>query len=228
MLICQQCGADNPVGRVFCEKCGKKLDLADVTADSLVAAQVVSPWRAHLRKAIVAAVVVVLIFPALALWPKASPIGKTGTQIGARRVEAQLKSAQHLPPGQTLGFDFTEQDINGYIEFMLLKRTGLYSFGLVSGASSFAVRATRTLLDVDVGKYRVGPMLSYDLVCVPAGGRLIVASASIGHLPLLGPFKSLASGPVHRALAGQPEWLALPAIQEIKIQAGAISVVFKK
>ena len=35
MVKCTKCGADNPLGRVFCQACGSKLDLSAMTSESV-------------------------------------------------------------------------------------------------------------------------------------------------------------------------------------------------
>ena len=67
MLVCKKCGADNPLGRVFCGSCGGKLDMTDITSDTLADQQRASFFVAHYKKFLLVLLLLVLATVGLTL-----------------------------------------------------------------------------------------------------------------------------------------------------------------
>jgi uncharacterized membrane protein YvbJ len=69
MIICPKCGNDNPLGRVFCGKCGSKLDFSHTSSQEMVVKVKVNWWGTHWRKIAYLVFLMVLIPVALLFWP---------------------------------------------------------------------------------------------------------------------------------------------------------------
>mgnify|MGYP001069542402 CR=1 FL=1 len=92
----------------------------------------------------------------------------------------------------------------------------------------FIVRVIRVIGPLTIGKYKLTPKISYDLICVPVSGRLAIAKASIGHLPLWGGTKKLAVNAIYKIVSREKEWAIFKYLTEIKAEQGKVSIVIKK
>ena len=156
MFRCTKCGAENPLGSVFCRQCGAKMDLRGLTSETVVQAQRPSLFARVAPMLVVVPLVLLLAAAGLALWPTMKPLGEAGTLVGARRVESRLRSFRVARPGMTVGADpaFVEKDINGYFQYIKAEplRLNRASVDVMPGAIRF--RIVRPLLSADVGPDR--------------------------------------------------------------------------
>jgi len=169
MLPCRKCGADNPLGRVFCGACGAKLDLAN--ADREIEAARVEPQRRRERGCGITVVVVLLVAVALglALWPNTGELGAPGRSAGARRVDSQLRALRRVRPGTRLGATFRESDLNGYLRLSKARNLRVESLSISIKEDRFTVRMVRRLASFSVGDLGIVPKVSLDFVCTPDG-----------------------------------------------------------
>lgn len=229
MLVCEKCGAENPLGRVFCGTCGAKLDLTHMKSEDVADSQKASWVRQHIFKVVIGIVLIVVAMAGLGLWPQTDMIGEKGTRIGGRRVERKLRAMQRIRKGQSLSVDFPEKDINGYFEFLKQEKLKVDSFSVSVMEEYLAARMVRTLGKWEVGKFEIMPKISCDVVCVPSeGGGVIVSKAGIGHLPLWGPVADVVAQVVHKTVASQKEWAPFEHLAEIKMEEGKVSVLVKR
>ncbi|MBN2301107.1 MAG: hypothetical protein JXN60_01190 [Lentisphaerae bacterium] len=228
MLICKQCGKDNELGRVFCASCGAKLDLDGMSSDVVADAVQRGGWFGRNWGKIVWIVVLIfLVIIGLAAWSNTKPIGKPASK-GGRIVEGSIMSFSRLRQGQRLGRKFTEEDINAFLA-LKAEQWNLESFSVSLGDGRCDVHIVKSILPqgITISSYKLDPKMSYDLICVPSGGKLVAWKASFGHLPL-GPFKSMVVGKIAALLSEDKDWKALEAVTEIKVTSEGVELFAKK
>lgn len=223
MLICKKCGADNPLGRVFCGSCGTKLDLDRVSSQAV--GEMSRPnWFLRSWRLLVGLVVAALLGVAgLAFWPQTERIGKEPAVGGAQRVLSALRPMLNLRPGQAIGRDFSEEDLNA----LLAERAEALKLQMVAvrvGEGYFVMRAVRKAEGIGLGDYKLQPALSYDLTCVPRGSVVHVTRVVMGRLPLPGAFRSGAVRRFHALMATQKEWSLFQYTTEITAGNGKLGV----
>ena len=92
MPPCSQCGTDNPLGRVFCGKCGGRLDLTHMSLGEIAEDQAAIRIRWVVRKLVTLAILAALAAAGFALWPQTTVLGKDNGRTGADRVSQSLAS----------------------------------------------------------------------------------------------------------------------------------------
>jgi hypothetical protein len=231
MVSCKKCGNENPLGRVFCVKCGTKLDLTHMTSEHVQEIQKTwsDPLVKYWPKAAAAIVFLALALVGLAFWPDSGLIGKKGTRLDGHKVESAMASIKSLKTGGTMTMAFTEEDINGYFDFFKTKGMNMQSISVSVMDGCVFVRIVKPLKSIPIPKFQVSPVMSYELQCVPYGGQLMVASVKVGHLSMFGPLKTSALRTVYGILAKETEWANMKSISDIKCAAGKITIqVVKK
>lgn len=229
MVLCKKCGADNQLGRVFCSACGAKLDLRNMSSSAMAARKPAIPWLKILLPKFIAVLAVLVLLPvALALWPQPQPIGKKGSKIGGQRVIGALQAMTYLGRGATLGRSFSEEDLNGYFEYFKAQKLNAESISVRVAQGYFVVRVVRAIGPWNVGPYKLNPRVSQELICVPAGSRLSIDGAAIGHLTWLGPFQTSVASRLYRLVAAEPEWAIFQNLAEMRAEPGRISVSVKR
>jgi hypothetical protein len=220
VIVCKKCGLQNPLGRVFCQGCGSKLDLAHVGTDT-VAAMTRPAGRAGGWVKIAAWTVGALLALSvvLALWPNARPIGDRGNRPGGLRLQNQLRVVSTLRAGQKVDITMKEADLNAFIEHFKVQGTDIASLSASLRPGRIDVRMVRPLWRMDVKTFRLEPRVSIDLVLSPAGRGLRVRGASVGHLPLFGPLRTMAVRRVYGRVSVQKEWRDTAACAE-KVETG--------
>ncbi len=224
MLFCQKCGNENQLGRVFCTKCGAKLDLSSITSDAVVESERVGWWSRHGRKLAGALVVLLLGLVVLAFVPRTGRIGAEGTRGGGRRVHNDLRALARLSGEMEATFD--ESDINGYFEFF--KTDELENVDRVSvqvGPGYFTVREERTLFELSVLNFNLRPKITREFMCVPrGGGRVLVRRVWLGRLRLLGPLRTRATRNLHGRVAEQNDWQGLGNVTDLRARDNSIQI----
>ena len=181
---CVRCGVVNELNRVFCAKCGGKLDHS-----MLVHGERSTPGRlisGFIRLVIVG---VLLSATGLMLWP-VEPHGTMGSVADARAMTTTLQYFQQAIQNRAVVDGvITEAQINGYLaEVLKQNRQVLRSEGLRLGLREINVSFTREDFVVLV-LANWGPIsLSYEIKGVPVvtKGRfeVVIQGARWGHLPL--------------------------------------------
>jgi hypothetical protein len=196
---CTRCGTTNELNRVFCLKCGDKLDLARAITGGKRrrAGRFISgPVR-------IAVVLLILSIVGLILWP-VEPRGAFGSAADARTMNGILRwFYQAVQNRAVVGQFVTEKEVNGYLA-QKLKQNGdaFRSEGFRLGIRQINVAFTPENFVVLV-LANWGPVsLSYEVKAVPSvkSGRFEVKAqeARWGHLPLPRP----AAGWMNRRVAG--------------------------
>jgi hypothetical protein len=229
MIPCKRCGNENPLGRVFCTKCGTKLELTHMTAEHVV--EIKRRWSdpivQHWRKLAAAVAVVAVILVALALWPQTAQIGKEGTRVDGRKVDIGLAGLRTLRTGEVRNLEFTEQDLNGYFKFFKTKM-GADSVSVSLQQGYFIVRIIKPIGTIPTPQYKVELKMSYDLILVPYGGRVMPKTVSMGHLSLFDPVRTSILREIVVMFARENDWTNLRNISDVKALPGKLVLQAKK
>lgn len=223
MLTCKHCGTSNPLGRVFCGACGKRLDLSNITSQTVLSSSGSNPLARHWGKLVALFIVVLLGVGSLAFFPRIEPIGTKGSSGDASRIAGPLRQLKTLRPGRTLGAEFSEKGINAYLDRMV-RRLGVESLSVLVGDSHFGVRLVKALEPISMGSLKFTPRFSFDYVFVPVGPVVRARRASMGRLMLIGPLKHIAVRTLGLLLADQDDWAAFEHVSEIKAEDGKIRI----
>jgi len=223
MLTCKNCGATNPLGRVFCGACGRKLDLSGMSSNAVLKAPRSSFLARHWGKLVALLILVLLASASLAFFPRPEPIGDRGSSTDASRLAGPLRMLTNLAAGRTLGAEFSEPGINAYLH-RKARLLGVESLSVDVRDGYFAVRMVESLQPVSLGSFKFTPRFSYDHVFVPAGPVVRARSVWVGRLPLIGPFKSIVVRRLHLLMAAQREWQAFEHVAEIKAEDDTIRI----
>jgi len=236
MLItvpCEQCGHDNDLGRIFCARCGVRLN-ADALTPTEVARQL-KQKRAPQRRKNALMVIGLLIVAAIGVtfWPTTIDADPGAPRRG-HTVAAKLETvALELTSKGSVTRSLSEKDLNAYLAYVMLRKaeaaarekerkqnpetegakdTRKKKIEAEPDATVFAALAEgRFQLQVRksygpliVGKYET-PLwhLEYTLAGTADEGVVEITRASLGHVPVLFPFKAiLVSAARRRVLAG--------------------------
>lgn len=237
MVLCKKCGNDNPLGRVFCTKCGTKLELTHMSADHVQ--EEVKHWSDPIRKywKYPAGLVVVLILAmvGLALYPQSAKVGRRGTRVDGREMEGWMNTMKAMKPGAAYTFEFREENINGYFEFFKTNAMATAQFQRLSVQVTNGTCKVRVIRPLGSGAYSiplvgqtVSPTLSYDLYLQAVGKTLRPYKVQMGHLTVNGPMRSSALMKILGFINAQPESAGLANITNIKLGPGKITVVARK
>ena len=231
MIICPKCRHDNPLGRVFCGKCGTKLDFAHTSSQDMAAKIEPSPIARHWRKVVYPIILLIVVLVAMVLWPAADLIGKPpGTTGGDKRVENGVKALAAMKRGQVVNAAFAEEDLNAYFQQTKAAAWKVESFSVASMQGFFKVHMVRPLLDSGkkINGVPLAIRISYDIVCVPVtGGIITVPQATIGHLRLPGAFKSKAVNAILTTVRNDKDWVPFNSISDMKAENGRLLVTIK-
>ncbi len=230
MVVCKRCGNENPLGRVFCVKCGTKLDLAHMTSQRVTEIQKSwsDPLVKYWPKALGAIMMLAIALVALALWPMTGVIGSKGTYTDGHRVENAVASLKYIRTGEVRNIELKEEEINGYFASFKAKPMNMQSVSVAIQDGLFYVRVIQPIQSIPLVKVNFEPVMSYDMVCRPAGGSLILDTVKFGHLSMFGPLKDLAARKMFELFAKEPEWESLKSIADIKCSLGKISLQAKR
>jgi hypothetical protein len=193
---CARCGAANELNRVFCFKCGGKLNLSKIITGGQN-----STTRFFFGLVRMVGSLLILATAGLMFWP-VEPRGAPGLSADTRAMTGTLQFLQQAVQNRAVvDRVVTEAQVNGYLA-EVLKQNGdaLRSEGFRLGIREINVAFTREDFVVLV-LANWGPVsLSYEIKAVPSvkSGRfeVVVKGARWGHLPLPEPAAAWMSGRV--------------------------------
>lgn len=190
---CPSCGERNDlrVNRLFCNRCGAKLDLSRLRVQPAGALTVGLFFKRLLRVVVLVTLLGVLV---LLLWP-AAPEGMPGTEEDGRVCFEKLAELyEAIDNDAALERVFREQEVNGYFD-VLLAETEAARPETTRGLNMRAINLSFTDRSFVVhirAEWKV-LQLSYEVEGRPRlrDGRfdMEVLRVSIGHLPLPGPLR---------------------------------------
>jgi hypothetical protein len=223
---CGRCGTQNTPGRVFCARCGQKLDLSDGPA--------ARPSRFSLFGLIQNLLTILLVAAlGLILWP-VQPQGETGEPKDAVLVNQKLKAiAKAVDEKLFYGQVITEKEINAWFSAKLQKPAA----DSAPAWNQLTLDTIRVQLQADhltllvLTKWGSIP-LSYELTGVPAiqdgKARLTVTHARWGHLPLPPQAQDWLTGRLAVMFAGmQKEQELLNQLARIDLAANRVRLLTK-
>lgn len=218
MPNCLKCGAENALGRMFCFRCGKKLELGEPTAQDL---------KIKKRSNVVAnlsGIVLILLLLAgavigLILWPQTDPLGRPPSRAGARQVSLALRG-MHMSVGmESVGRNFRESDINAYLKQIRIADLGLDALSVKLTADRIRIRLRQSNAPWHVLWMTFHPTLTRDVTLEPTqGGAVKVVGAQIGHLPLPVTFSESTAARFKALFKGEREMLVFSRVQEIEVK----------
>lgn len=199
-LQCQACGHENELGRIFCGNCGKKIDMSQLSRETMPSGRGTLSFGRMVKWLILCLVVLAVVAAGLAAWSQ-GPYQETREaaqrRIGAHNVRGRLGGARHAlnVSGET-SLTLEAGDINDFLATYYGGGVHSISARIVEGAMFVRVIDDQTWTIFD---YDIGPLAySYQVRCVPAEDGFRVAGAAVGRLPLPGPL----AAPVVRRMAG--------------------------
>lgn len=225
-IPCDKCKHENELGRVFCARCGIRLDSSRITANALM--QNARPKSlARIGKALgVMVLLAVVSLVVLVFWPP--PIeADRGTKSNGRALQKQLMAFQEgLATANRLGTTFPEKAINGYF-VTLNEKSGVEVLADLN-ANSFHCVAVRTFGPLVAGNFKTPTLsLAYSVRGEAKENRLVVTSAALGHIPLPGPLKTMAVTEITKhVLSGEKYEDLFKHVAELVIRNGAVEVAF--
>ncbi len=226
VVVCQKCGTENPMGRVFCGNCGRKLE---ITRDGThFKSKPEFNWKTvikFLNWLVAPVMTIVVICTALRYWPNQIVLPKGLEKSQADAVASQLQGIAEMRVGQSATVIFREDDVNAYFKYNRLENLGLEGCR-VTFEKGFLELRTRKRVEWSIGKWV--PRLSYDVLCMPFGKRLVIRKVSVGHLPLWGFGKKGTVRDVRRIFLDGPEHKLLKDVTGITIEKDEIHVSIKK
>lgn len=229
MIRCQKCGTENQLGRVFCMRCGSKLELTTFTSEVVKEKLKVSFWEKHKNKILMAILFILIILISLVLWPKTEVVGEKGVPLSRQRVEEVLKSLAQTPAGQSSMATFSEKDLNTYFELALAPKAKLESLCISVKDGFFFIRMVKPIFSISFLKIKIAPLLSFEMYCVPIkDNQLAIRRAMIGHFTLAGATRKIAARAIEKQLAEDSAWALHRNVTQIKAEAGQITIVIKK
>lgn len=194
-IKCQRCGTSNPVNRVFCLKCGTKLDL-QASVEMLEEAPTLGEVLTGVLKSLVGLVLVLSMMTAIALplWP-VLPRGQGGGVAEFRALMLKAAAADN-------NLAVTEAELNA----LFLRAVATTSLTVSAGACEVKeinalLQPDRFVLDV-VLRWKV---LTLSLTLTGRGDPAAkefhpqITAAHFGHFPLPAAVAARLSDPVARA-----------------------------
>ncbi len=186
---CPSCGEDNPLGRMFCNKCGTKLDMNAGQITSMRPRREINlgVWVSRIFRLLVLGALLTLL--GLLVWPIA-PEGAEGTETDARSFYnkvTRLEQAQRR--GEPEEGIFSEAEVNSYLRSAQPREQEGGSF------LSLAPRDLRVRLPKDqvvfYAQASAGPVtLSYRIAGIPHFDgrkfRFEPVTAHLGHVRMPG------------------------------------------
>ena len=227
MVICNKCGEDNPMGRVFCLGCGTKLDLKDISHEDLFKVTKLTFREKH-GATVAKVLVVALLSPlGLAFWPMQSPISDEADGGAASTLERSLRKARSsVDRGGMVQLAAGGPVLNGLAN----KRSSQISAQSLSFGVSNSVMSVRAIYRPTwkLGDYKVSPIYSCDVDYTADGKAIRAKTGRMGHLPLIGPAALIAAIPVGKIFSAQDEWPVTEHLDTISIKERTLRVTLKK
>ena len=229
MPLCLHCSSENTLGRVFCFRCGKKLELAEPTAADLMIKKKRTNVASSLAGFVLLVTAVLAIGTGIRLWPEGDPLGLAPSKTGAKRVSLALRG-MHLSEGaDTVGRAFRESDINAYLNQLRAEELGVSGLSVELTPDRIRLRMRQDDKPWHILWMTFHPTFTYDLVLKPVeGGTVEVVGAKIGHLPLPSAFAESTAQRFRDLFEGEREMLVLKRVQEIELKDRAIALVVGK
>jgi hypothetical protein len=224
-VTCGSCGHRNPLGRLYCVKCGAKLEVSPETVRPEVSsAQAFGRWLARMVRL---AVTLGLLAGLVQLLRPVPPMGQSGTVQHANefREKADLLNYALLEK-QVARQQFSEAEINGYLEQVVQNTPNRQGEGLLQ----FELQMINVKLKPDqivtvfLSTWK-SLSLTYEITARPlreeGAFALEIQRFRLGHLPLPGPAAEWVAGRVSRVFSQmEREKSLLDQLATLEVQEG--------
>lgn len=194
-LTCEQCGAANEIGRLFCGQCGERLNLAGFRPGRPrrgIGAALARGIKRTLRLALLAALLSLLL---ALLWPTPTPGTPGELEQGRALYERILHAEQSIRRREPARLLIQEEEINAYLEAMIAHMdevTAQEDYRLRTKAVNLSFTPEYIIVHILT---RWGPVrLSYEISGQPhvneRGVWLEVLGIKLGHVPMPDPLRA--------------------------------------
>ncbi len=225
---CVRCGAQNELNRLFCSRCGTRLDMRNVRSEGSRSGGIGRFIANLFRAAVYLAVFGVM---GLMLWP-VQPVGALGQAEDEQSImlkrDAVLDALdRHVSVTEML----SEKEVNAYLAAVLARSSGATtSKGLQLGIREINLTFTPTcfVVFIDAGW---GPVrLTYEVTGTPVVGEgsfgVKVSAARWGHLPLPGRAAAWMSGRMSGVFSNlEEERRLLDGLSAFELGEGSVRLV---
>ena len=180
-INCENCGAANQIGQMFCAGCGQKLNMRAVTTEQKETAQLSARKKAIIKNSILGVVLLILAFWQAGFWAK-GPLGDEGTRKGAESLNRKLAGFEKaIEEGATIEASFTEKEVNGYLAEIIdrVSSANIISVrtDLTPGAFIARMHKNRTLAGMKM------PKQSIDMIGGASGKSVYAIKGKVGFRP---------------------------------------------
>ncbi|MBU0677889.1 MAG: hypothetical protein KJ626_07200 [Verrucomicrobia bacterium] len=186
--VCKICGQKNDLARIFCTKCGAKLDLSHVEPAGAGSGSGRRLFR-FVRLLVFLGLIAML---GLLLWP-VEPAGRLGTREDARALYEKLRYvASEIKSGRAVTETASEVEINSYLAEIITRiderPAGQQAPALSLDLQEINIQIKPEAVVVLVSAKRKMVTLSYEISGIPVGGvgsfAIDAVGVRMGHLPL--------------------------------------------
>lgn len=231
-MNCPRCGHANELGRVFCSKCGVRLDLSRINA-RVLARGATKPHEGLFRMLRVLLLLFLAAVIGLMLWP-AELVGEPGSVRDARRLENKIQGLIRAQDSGLYVFEIvSEREVNAYLADVLKNNESLSrSEGMRLGIEAIRVQFLPDAMTVVILANWGPARLSYEVRGVPVTGTgafsVDVQSARWGHLLLPGASADWVSGRVAVVFSQMKrDWGMLDQLERCDLGQGKVRLVTK-
>jgi hypothetical protein len=216
-IKCDACGHINPIGRLYCVRCGAQLNIKRIVA--------VGRTRARRRARLLRSAMLIALFAALFQMLRPAPMdGRPGTLEDANRLVARINRLYDAVNERRVAEEtFGEAEVNAYLASLIAgPRERATDESLRQGLNAIRVRLAPDRVTV-VWATRAGPApLTFEVSGTPAAGphgfRLERMRVRAGRLPLPGPVGRWAAGRLYRTFEKlETEREVLDALSELNV-----------
>ncbi|MFT5241712.1 MAG: hypothetical protein ACI9X0_002699 [Kiritimatiellia bacterium] len=228
MIVCANCGIENPLGRVFCGQCGNKLDTSNIRHDSMAGTRKPNPLIYVWRPVLGLLLAVVLFTFAMSLIPPSADNVRAGKKDDAQKLIESLETLMATPIEQTRGVTLTDLEINAYLYHIKRKALGVDKFSAASHNEWIRFRVHDRMFRFELGPIKIAPRVYYTFDCIPVSGKLRLRQVSKGRLKLGG---FLRNGPTRKylkILTQEADWEIFSSLSEIEAQNGQVHLVMDR
>lgn len=247
MIRCPQCGYENALGHIFCERCRSKLDIQALESNAFKEPADRRRRSGGWRLVWLALGVGIAAGVLLALWPM--PLaGDQGAESDAQQARKKMLLLEKgLSPAAQL---FTEREINAYLGQMLSnihdpRFRGVWqnlpqAVKVVIRPNAVTITVASVRGPITIGMFKLGPWnVTSQVTLVPergprgvdqysAGFQWKISSGRIGHLPLPGPVSAPAGAGMRPLLeAGLRERALLARVNYLELEDGRVTVAVR-
>ena len=227
-IPCTQCGHENELGRIFCGRCGERIDTSQLSPESIARRQRPAQIKAFIKTLAGLIFLAVLGAAAIVFWP-VSVGAPEGKKRPGKHEQTKLEGLHaSLQSGTPQIRKYTEKQINHYLAFVNEEEPGRTLVDLTEEGFAFQVR--RGIGVIKIGDFSTPNLqYSYTLMGTIEDGRISFGKVLLGHLPFPGPLKRIfVSKARNRVLKDLEHEAVFDNIANISLDDERLEVTFKR